>query len=84
MVNKMEKDKIKGLLKKYNSVLLESMRNAISEDFINLVILNDEDKGFDLQHLIKEKTKFKDHVMREFLKQNSSSVLEELKEMDKV
>jgi hypothetical protein len=38
MVNKMEKDKIKGLLKKYNSVLLESMRNAISEDFIRVLI----------------------------------------------
>ena len=84
MVGKMEKEKIKELLKKYNPVLLETMRNAVAEDFLNLIILNDEDKGFDLKDVIKEKSKFKNHVMREFLKMNSSSVLEELKEMDKL
>lgn len=83
MVGKMEKEKIKQLLKKYNPVLMESMRNAIAEDFVNLIILNEEDKDFDLKDVIKEKTVFKDHVMREFFRQNSSSVVEELKAMEK-
>lgn len=83
MVTKMEKEKIKELLKKYNPVLLESMRNAIAEDFLSLILLNEDDKDFDLKDFVKEKTKFKDHVMREFLKMNSSSVVEELKQMEK-
>ena len=78
-----ETKKIKDLIKKYNPILLESMRNAVAEDFVNLIIVNDEDKDFDLKEFIKNKSAFKDHVMREFLKINSSSVLEELKEMDK-
>lgn len=81
-MTKEQRSKVKDLLKKYNPVLLESMRNAIAEDFVNLIILNEEDKDFDLKNIIGEKAKFKDQVMREFLKMNSSSVVEELKQMD--
>jgi hypothetical protein len=73
-----QEDKIKQLLEKYNSVLLESMRMAISEDLINLIIVNRDDSDFELNKLIQEKSVFSNYILREFFKQNNSSVLKEL------
>ena len=81
MTKKQEK-KIKELLQKYNDVLLVSMRLAITEDFVNLVIVNQEDTDFELKDLINQKEAFSNYVMKEFLKQNSSTVLDDLKFME--
>ena len=80
----MEKDadRIKSLLKKYNEILLNSMSIALSEDLINLIVVNGEDKDFELLDLIKDKNKFRALVTSEFLRLNSqNTVLNDLKEM---
>ena len=43
--------KIKKLISKYNDILLVSMRLAISEDFVNLMLLNRDDSQFVLKDL---------------------------------
>lgn len=78
-----QEKKLNELLEKYNPVLLNSMRLAISEDLIDLIILNKDDQDFELSELLKDKNDLSKHIIRQFLKQNSSSaVLAELKEMD--
>lgn len=74
--------KIKELLQKYNDVLKVSMRLAVTEDFVNLLIVNRDDRDFELRELIENKEEFSNYVMKEFLKQNSSSVAGDLKGMD--
>ena len=81
-MTEIQEKKIKTLLEKYNDVLLVSMRLAVTEDFVNLVITNQDDSDFELVELIKEKTNFSNYVLKEFLKQNSSSVISDLKLME--
>lgn len=77
-----QEEKIKDLLCKYNDILLVSMRLAVAEDFTNLVVLNKDDKDFELIDLLKDKEQFTNYVFKEFLRQNSSSVTKELSSMD--
>lgn len=77
-----QEDKIKTLLDKYNDILLVSMKLAVTEDFTNLVILNKDDSDFELSSLLKNKSEFSNYIMKEFLKQNSSSIVKDLKHMD--
>ena len=81
-MTKKQEGKIKGLLSKYNDILLVSMKLAVAEDFTNLVILNQDDKDFELSNLLKDKDQFTSYIMKEFLKQNSSSVTNELSSMN--
>jgi hypothetical protein len=74
--------KIKNLLKKYNAILLHSMRLAIAEDFISLVLLNKEDAEIELEDLSGNRNEYYTYILKEFMKHNSSSVLDELKEME--
>ena len=77
-----EKDQIKSLIKKYNEVLLHSMSIAVAEDLINLIVVNGDDQDFKLSKLMKDQQAFKLFVINEFMKNNSKSVLSELKTMD--
>ncbi len=81
-MKKSEADKIRKLIIKYNDILLHSMSIAVSEDLINLIITNYDDKEFELKDFIKRKEEFKSFVIKEFLRHNSSSVVEELKNME--
>ena len=81
-MTKKQEGKIKELLSKYNDILLVSMKLAVAEDFTNLVILNQDDKDFELSNLLKDKDQFTSYIMKEFLKQNSSSVTNELSSME--
>ena len=82
-MTKTQEKKLNKLLAKYNPILLNSMRLAVSEDLINLIILNKDDENFELSELLQDKNELATHIIRQFLKQNSSSaVLAELKEMD--
>ena len=81
-MTKKQENKIKDLLSKYNDILLVSMKLAVVEDFTNLVILNKDDKDFELSNLLKDKDQFTSYIMKEFLKQNSSSVTNELSSME--
>uniref|UniRef100_UPI00404AE355 hypothetical protein n=1 Tax=Fluviicola sp. TaxID=1917219 RepID=UPI00404AE355 len=58
------------------------MRLAVAEDFTNLIVLNHDDSNFVLANLLKDKEQFNAFVFKEFMKNNSSSVIEELKTMD--
>lgn len=72
---------IDQLLAKYNPILLESMRLAVAEDFINLIIVNKEDTEFKLSELMEDKSNLTNYIFKQFLKQNSSSVVKDLKRM---
>lgn len=74
-------EKVKNLVKKYNDILLNSMSIALAEDLINLIVVNGDDKDFELLDLVKNKHKFRILVSNEFLKLNSNSVLDDLKTM---
>ena len=63
--------KVKELLEKYNDILLVSMRLAVAEDFVNLIIQNKDDTDFSLSNVLEDKQALSDYIMREFLKQNS-------------
>ena len=81
-MTKNQEKKIKSLIDKYNEILLISMRLAIAEDFVKLIVLNHEDSSFELTNLLHDKEQFNNFILKEFLKKNSSSVVEELKTMD--
>lgn len=81
-MTKSQEKKIKQLIEKYNDILLISMRLAVAEDFTNLIVLNHDDSNFELANLLKDKEQFNAFVFKEFMKNNSSSVIEELKTMD--
>jgi hypothetical protein len=80
-MNKEQEQKIKDLIVKYNDILLVSMRLAIAEDFVNLILLNRDDSDFILKDLFNNKDDFNRLIVKEFLKRNSSSVSHELKSM---
>jgi len=52
--------KVSKLVLKYNEVLKESMRNVVAEDLVNLIIVNGDDKEFELKDMISKKAKFKE------------------------
>ena len=54
-----KKDKIKQLTLKYNDILLESIRIALSEDLINLIVVNQEDQDFGLVEFMSKKRNLK-------------------------
>jgi len=77
-MTKTQQKKIKTLIEKYNAILLVSMRLAIAEDLIGLIILNKEDTDFELSELLKDKDQLSNSIMREFLKQNSNPITSNL------
>ena len=77
-----QEEKFKELIVKYNDILLNSMRLAVAEDLINLIILNKDDCDFKLKDTLQNKEELNQFILKEFLKQNSSSVVHELKKMD--
>lgn len=81
-MTKEQEDRIKELIIKYNDILLNSMRLAVAEDLINLIILNRDDTDFKLNDTLQNKDELNQFILKEFLKQNSSSVVHELKKMD--
>ena len=79
-----EKYKIKALIKKYNPILRESVENALTEDLFNLIIVNRDDKNFELKELLQEKEQLKKNVMQEFIKLNNQPITSELKNMEEI
>ncbi len=80
-MNSKQERKIKDLISKYNDILLVSMRLAIAEDFVNLMIVNRDDSDFVLKDLFNDKEEFNKLILKEFLKKNRTSVTQELKYM---
>lgn len=81
-MNPSQKTRIKSLLEKYNDVLLHSMSIALAEDLINLIVVNGEDKDFELVDMMKDRQQFREFVTAEFLRMNSNHVLKDLKSME--
>jgi hypothetical protein len=76
-----QQDKISDLIEKYNDILMNSMRLAIAEDFINLLILNRDDTNFELKELLTDKERYYQYILKEFLRINSSPVASALRKM---
>jgi hypothetical protein len=83
-MNNPKQRKIKDLIKKYNPILKESIENALTEDLFNLIIVNGDDKGFELKDLLLEKEQLKTFVMQEFIKLNNKPITAELKNMNEI
>lgn len=81
-MNSKEKEQVKLLIKKYNEVLLHSMSIAVTEDLINLIVVNRDDEYFQLSELMKKQQAFRLFVTNEFMKNNANPLLNELKSMD--
>jgi len=79
-----EQRKIKALIKKYNPILKESIKNALTEDLFNLIIVNGEDKAFELKELLREKDILKTYIMLEFIRLNNRPITSELKNMKEI
>ncbi len=77
-----QEEKITELIRKYNDILLISMRLAVAEDFLNLLILNRDDQEFELNDLLNKKEELTNHIMKQFLKMNSSPILEDLRSQE--
>lgn len=76
-MNEDQKDLVKSLIFKYDSILLESMKIALFEDLKRLMISNREDKKFLLKDIIYTE-ELKNYIVREFLKHNSNQVMTNL------
>jgi hypothetical protein len=77
-----QQKKIAKLIEKYNDILLNSMRLAVAEDFINLIVLNRDDSDFELKDFLGDKEQYYQFILKEFLRLNSSSVASELRKME--
>ncbi len=77
-----QQHKISELIEKYNDILMHSMRLAIAEDFINLIVLNRDDADFELTEFLNDKEQYYQFILKEFLRLNSSSVASELRKME--
>ena len=66
--------KIKELVDKYNDILLVSMKLAVAEDLINLMILNRDDSEFVMKDLFENKEDFYNIIMKEFLERELFSM----------
>jgi hypothetical protein len=60
------------------------MSIAVSEDFLNLIIVNNDDKNFELNHLLIDKAEFRRYVTSQFFKLNGPSLADELKVMEEI
>ncbi len=83
-MNVKEQHKLKKLIRKYNPILKESIQNALTEDLYNLIIVNGDDKDFELKDLLKEKEELKAFIMKEFIQLNNQPITSELKDMDEI
>jgi hypothetical protein len=54
-MTKAQQIKLKALIKKYNLILKESMEIALMEDLFNLIIVNADDKDFELKDMLLDK-----------------------------
>jgi len=77
-----QQQKVQELLVKYNDILLHSMRLAVAEDFINLIILNRDDNDFELNSFLQNKEEYYQIIFKEFMHANYSTVVRELNGME--
>lgn len=77
-----KKNKVKFPLEKYNDMLLNSISIALAEYLINLIVVNREDRDFELLDMMKDRKQFREFVTTEFLRLKSNSVLSGLQSMD--
>jgi hypothetical protein len=83
-MNSLEQDRLRELIIKYNPVLKESVENALTEDLFNLIIVNKDDKNFELKAMLSKKEELKSFVMKEFILLNNKPVTSELKHMNEI
>ena len=83
-MTKAQELKLKSLIKKYNLVLKESMEIALMEDLFNLIIVNADDKDFELKDMLLDKANLKSYIIKEFIKLNNKPITSQLKNMEEI
>ena len=83
-MTKAQELKLKFLIKKYNLVLKESMEIALMEDLFNLIIVNADDKDFELKDMLLDKANLKSYIIKEFIKLNNKPITSQLKNMEEI
>lgn len=83
-MNPDQQHKLKQLIKQYNPILKESMACMLAEDLFNLIIVNGDDKDFELNHLLREKEQLKAFVLKQFILLNNKPITSELKNMEEI
>lgn len=83
-MNTIEQQKLRKLILKYNPILKESIENALTEDLFNLIIVNKDDRNFELKDMLSNKKELKSFVMKEFIQFNNKLVTSELKNMKEI
>ena len=56
----------------------------MTEDLFNLIIVNGDDKDFQLKNLLKDKQGLKSFVIKEFIKLNQKPITKDLKNMEEI
>ena len=79
-----EQHKLKKLIRKYNPILKESIENALTEDLYNLIIVNGDDRDFELKDLLRNKENLKAFIIKEFIQLNNKPVTSELRNMEEI
>lgn len=83
-MTKAQEHKLKKLIKKYNLILKESMEIALMEDLFNLIIVNADDKDFELKDMLLDKQNLKSFIIKEFIQLNNKPITSQLKNMDEI
>lgn len=83
-MTKTQQIKLKALIKKYNLVLKESMEIALMEDLFNLIIVNADDKDFELKDMLLNKDDLKSFIIKEFIRLNNKPITSQLKNMEEI
>jgi hypothetical protein len=83
-MTKAQQIKLKALIKKYNLILKESMEIALMEDLFNLIIVNADDKDFELKDMLLDKENLKSYIIKEFIRLNNKPITSQLKDMEEI
>jgi len=83
-MTKAQQIKLKALIKKYNLILKESMEIALMEDLFNLIIVNGDDKDFELKEMLLDKENLKSYIIKEFIRLNNKPITSQLKNMEEI
>ncbi|MGE0562155.1 MAG: hypothetical protein AB7O47_10080 [Flavobacteriales bacterium] len=83
-MTKAQQIKLKALIKKYNLILKESMEIALMEDLFNLIIVNADDKDFELKDMLLDKENLKRYIIKEFIRLNNKPITSQLKDMEEI
>jgi hypothetical protein len=60
------------------------MEIALMEDLFNLIIVNADDKDFELKDMLLDKENLKSYIIKEFIRLNNKPITSQLKDMEEI